>query len=242
MKGKIYIGTSGWLYDHWRGIFYPEEVSKTRWFDYYAEHFDTVELNVSFYRLPKKETFIGWWEKSPKNFLFAVKASRFITHVKRLKDCREPWKLFISHAKGLKEKLGPVLFQLPPNLKVNLDRLESFLKIISKYKVRKAFEFRDESWFCDEVYSLLSKYKTALVLADSPRYPLVEKVTADFVYIRFHGGKILYGSNYSKKELKKWANKIKKWSKKGLDVYAYFNNDAHGYAVDNAMTLKALTG
>jgi len=239
MAGKIYIGTSGWTYSHWKGVFYPADFFERKWLEYYAKHFDTVELNASFYRLPRAQTFINWRERTPENFLFAVKASRFITHVKRLNDCKEPWEVFISRVKKLKEKLGPILFQLSPSMKVDIKRLESFLKILPK-DYRYAVEPRHESWFDEEIYKILKKYNVALCIADSPEFPTAEVVTADFIYIRFHGGKILYGSRYNKKEMQEWAQKIKKWTKAGLDVHAYFNNDASGYAVENAEELKKL--
>ncbi len=254
MKGKVYIGTSGYTYYHWRGVFYPENLPSYKWLEHYTKFFDTVELNVTFYRLPQESTFKSWYRRTPKEFVFVLKGSRFITHVKKLQGVSQATKLFFDRANLLKEKLGVILWQLPPSWKKNIERLESFLKATTKkYEIatrpsgarndnfsRQAFEFRHQSWFCDEVYKLLRKYKAALCLADSPYFPRVEKVTADFVYLRFHGGKILYGSRYSKKEMEVWAQKIKKWTKKGLDVYAYFNNDAFGYAVENAKELKKL--
>lgn len=239
---KIYIGTSGYSYPHWVDVFYPEDLSQGKWLEFYAQHFNTVELNVTFYRLPQEKAFEGWYKKTPKDFLFVVKGSRFITHVKKLTDSEEPLDLLISRAKLLKEKLGIILWQLPPTLKADRRRLEKFLVLCSQFKVcRQAFEFRHQSWFVDEIYELLKKYNLALCIADSPTWPLVEEITADFTYLRFHGGKELYGSNYSDRELKNWASKIKKWQKKNLDIYCYFNNDAYGYAVSNAKTLKKLT-
>jgi uncharacterized protein YecE (DUF72 family) len=240
MSAKTYIGTSGYTYDHWRGVFYPEDLASYKWLEYYMKFFKTVELNVTFYRLPQESVFKSWCKRTPKDFIFVLKGSRFITHVKKLHGTKEAVKLFFNRASLLKEKLGVVLWQLPPSWKKNVERLESFLKVVSHYKVRQVFEFRHESWFCDEVYKLLKKYKVALCIADSPEFPTAEVVTADFIYIRFHGGKILYGSRYSRKEMQEWAKKIKAWTKKGLDVYAYFNNDASGYAVENARELKKL--
>jgi len=242
-KAKIYIGTSGYQYYHWRGLFYPENLISYKWLEYYAKFFKTVELNVTFYRLPPESAFKGWSRRTPKDFIFVLKGSRFITHVKKLNNIREATKLFFDRAKLLKEKLGIVLWQLPPGWKVNADRLEKFLKFVSKDKIRQAFEFRNETWFCSEVYKLLKKYRAGLVIADSPYYPKIEKITANFVYLRFHGGRVLYGSEYSKKELTEWAKKIKKWLRRGLDVYVYFNNDANAYAVKNARELvKLLNG
>jgi len=241
MAGKIYIGTSGYAYNHWRDVFYPSDLPSYKWLEYYTKFFKTVELNVTFYRLPQETAFKDWYKRTPEDFIFVLKGSRFITHVKKLRGVGEAVKLFFGRAGLLKEKLGVVLWQLPPSWKKNTERLDDFLKIISRYKIRQAFEFRHESWFCDEVYKLLQKYKVALCLADSPDYPKVEKVTADFVYLRFHGGEILYGSRYSKKEMREWAKKIIMWKKKRLDVYIYFNNDAFSYAVENAKELKKLS-
>lgn len=237
---KVFIGTSGYIYGHWRRVFYPEDLPSYKWLEHYTKFFKTVELNVTFYRLPQESAFKSWYKRTPEDFVFVLKGSRFITHIKKLHGVKQPVKLFFDRASLLKEKLGVVLWQLPPSWKKNIERLGNFLKIISRYKVRQAFEFRHESWFSHDVYKLLKKYNVALCLADSPYYPKVEKVTADFIYIRFHGGKILYGSCYSKKEMQEWSRKIKKWAKKGFDVYAYFNNDALGYAVENAKELKKL--
>lgn len=236
----IHIGTSGYNYEHWRSVFYPENLPSSKWLEHYVKHFKTVELNVTFYRLPQEAAFKSWYRRTPADFLFALKGSRFISHIKKLKGTKTAIKLFFDRAKLLKEKFGMVLWQFAPGWKVNVQRFLRFLKILKRYKIPQAFEFRNETWFCQEIYGLLKKYNYALVLADSPRYPLVEKLTADYVYIRFHGGKILYGSNYSKKELLYWAEKIKKWKKQRRDVYCYFNNDARGFAVKNAGELKKM--
>ncbi len=240
---KVYIGTSGYSYPHWSdGVFYPSGLPQSKWLEFYAENFNTVELNVTFYRLPAKKVFEGWYGRTPKDFLFVVKGSRFITHIKRLKNIEEPLNLFFGRASALKEKLGMILWQLPPSLKEDTKRLEQFLKLLkAQSKSRYTFEFRNQSWFTEEIYKILKKYNAALCIADSPSFPKEEVVTADFVYVRFHGGTELYGSNYSDKELSNWAQKIKKWTKQNLDVYCYFNNDAYGYAIANAKTLINLT-
>jgi uncharacterized protein YecE (DUF72 family) len=239
----IYIGTSGYNYPHWwNGIFYPSDLPQKKWLEFYAEHFNTVELNVSFYRLPKKEVFQGWYKRTPKKFVFAVKGSRFITHVRRLKDCREPLSLFFYHASPLKEKLGAVLWQLPPRFKFQKERLEEFCVLVStlpRSKLhRHAFEFRDESWFCNEAFAILEDFHFALCMAHGSGLPSIERTTSDFIYLRFHGGEVLYGSDYSDKELKQWAENIQNWRKKGKTAFVYFNNDAYGFAVKNALTLK----
>jgi len=236
---QIYIGTSGFSYQHWENeVFYPKDLVKAKQLEYYSHYFQTVELNNSFYHLPSAKAFQGWYQRTPADFIFAVKASRYITHIKRLKDCRESWQRFIANAKELKEKLGPILFQLPPNCSLDSRRLREFLNLITDYKMRYSFEFRHPSWFDQEVYRLLKKYHIALCLADSVHWPYQEEITADFVYLRLHGSRRLYSSKYTDKELKTWAAKIKKWHKLGKDIFVYFNNDAYGYAVKNALTLN----
>jgi len=240
---KVFIGTSGYIYPHWEGIFYPENWPKTKKLEYYCQHFDTVELNNTFYRLPGEKTFEGWYKKTPKNFIFAVKVSRFITHVKKLVDCNEPWRIFLKRVLILKEKLGPLLFQFPPFLKADEKKLEDFGEMILKEspkELRFAFEFRNESWCNEKIYQILKKFNFAWVVVDSPSWPKIFEVTADFVYVRMHGSKILFGSKYTKKELEDLAKRIKKWQKQNLDVYVYFNNDAHGYALDNTKELLRL--
>lgn len=238
---KIYIGTSGFSYTHWEGgVFYPKGLVKAKQLEYYSQHFQTVELNNPFYHLPLAKTFEGWYQRTPRDFIFAVKVSRYISHIKKLKACAQPWRLFISRAKKLKEKLGPILFQLPPGWQIDVKRLEKFLKILPK-KHQYSFEFRHQSWFGQETYQLLQKHNIALCLADSSQWPYQEEITANFIYLRLHGSHSLYSSKYTNQELKKWANKIKKWLK-NRDVYVYFNNDANGYAVKNAQTLKKMLG
>ncbi len=237
--GKLYIGTSGWSYKHWREVFYPEDLPQSRWLEFYARNFLTVEINSSFYRLPRKETFESWRRKTPKGFIFAVKASHYITHVKKLKDAGEAWERFFENALALDEKLGPILFQFPANWHKNAERLAGFLSILPD-GYRYAFEFRDGSWFNGDIYSLLEKKGAALVIADSPQWPSVLEITAPFTFIRMHGGRILYASNYSTKELSWWAQKVAGYLNRQLDVHVYFNNDAYGYAVKNALQLKEL--
>lgn len=238
-KGSLFIGTSGWVYSHWEGIFYPEDLPSKDKLKYFSQYFKTTEINYSFYHLPRPSTYQNWYLQTPEDFLFAVKASRFITHIKRLSEVKEAWETFIENALNLKEKLGPILFQFPPSFRANeteIKKLEDFLKLITKNKLRYAFEFRHKSWCDKKVYNLLKKYKVVWVIADSPSYPKAEVITADFVYLRMHGSKVLFTSNYTKKELQDLAQKIKKW-RKIADVYVYFNNDAMGYAIENAKEL-----
>lgn len=235
---NIYVGTSGWNYLDWKERFYPKGLSQARWLDHYTKFFNTVELNVTFYRLVKKEVFQGWYRQTPRKFSFVVKGSRYITHIKRLKDCRQPLNLFISNARGLKDKLVAVLWQLPPGFKKDLKRLEAFLRLAKKSGLPQVFEFRHPSWFDREVYALLEKYNSALCIAHSSRYPCVKRITASFTYLRFHGGRVLYGGNYSDRELRQWAGLAKKIKVK--DIFAFFNNDAGGFAVKNAIRFKKL--
>jgi len=279
---KIYIGTSGFSYPHWGdGVFYPKDLPQKDWFLYYTKHFDTVELNVSFYRLPRKEVFAGWRKKAGPDFVFSVKGSRFITHIKKLKDCQEAIERFFEAANGVLKNaevgwrlgessnasvpsgyvphqnrcgtsediasrqpsprsfLNVVLWQLPPGWKVDYSRLKSFLKILPK-TFRHAFELRNPTWDDKKIFDLLRKSKAAIVFQDYPEWPVIEEITTDFVYLRFHGRTSLYSSCYTEKDLREWAGKIRRWVKDGLDVYGYFNNDALGYAVQNAKQLKEL--
>jgi len=244
-KRKLFIGTSGWVYGHWDGIFYPTELPSKDKLKYFSQHFKTAEINYSFYHLPRPSTYQKWYSETPADFLFAVKASRFITHIKRLSGVKEAWETFIENALNLKEKLGPILFQFPPSFRAtpeNIRRLEKFLKCLTpgvKHGLRFAMEFRHKTWCDKKFYNLLKKYKVAWVIADSPSYPKAEEVTADFVYVRMHGSKVLFTSNYTKKELSSLSQKIKKWLKT-CDVFVYFNNDAMGYAIENAKELLKL--
>lgn len=250
MKGKIFIGTSGWLYSHWEGKFYPPRLTNEKKLQYFSEHFSTVEVNSSFYHFPRKSTYQKWWANSFKNFLFAIKVNRTITHLKRLKGIKKIWEEFLENALLLKEKLGPFLFQFPASFSFNdenLERLKNLFEILAEDRkkhqnLRFAFEFRHPSWLEKKIYQLLEKFQMAWVIADSPSWPKAEVITTNFVYLRFHGSKVLFASSYSQKELKNYAQKIKNWAGKGKDVYAYFNNDAWGYALDNARDLlKFLT-
>lgn len=233
-----FIGTSGWVYPHWRGSFYPENLPQKKWLKFYSSHFTTVEINATFYHSMRPETFLNWRKTVGKEFVFSIKASRYITHIKRLKNCRQEVKKFFEGLEGLEGRNHQevILWQLPPNFQVDYKRLIEFLKILPK-NWRNAFEFRDKSWLCQGIYQLLKEKSAALVIQDSPSWPSSEAITADYTYLRFHGGRQLYVSNYSKAQLENWAKKMIEWNKKGIDVYAYFNNDAMGYAVKNAKTL-----
>ena len=235
VKPKYYIGTSGWHYDWWREVFYPAKLPRSRWLEFYSSHFPTVELNNSFYRLPSERAFDNWRDQTPEGFVFAVKVSRFITHIKRLKEVEEPLETFLSRARHLNEKLGPLLYQLPPNMHRNEGRLEAFLKILPG-GLEHVFEFRHESWFDDRVFELLRKYNCGFCSFDMPGMSCPLVATADFAYIRFHGSSGLYYSCYSDEELRDWAERISGLGGVGK-VYIYFNNDAEGYAIQNARGL-----
>jgi len=237
---RILIGTSGWTYPSWRGTFYPEDLPSRRYLEFYAQEFPTTEVNYSFYHLPKPETYAKWAAQVPKGFVFSVKASRLITHTKRLKDVEEPWETFVGNARSLGAHLGPILLQFPPSFRCNLGRLATFLKMAGSSRVRLVFEFRHASWFVEEVYRLLSRHEAALCIADSPGYPRRDVLTAEFTYLRFHGRTQLFASRYSTAELAEEARKIRRYLRGGIDVYAYFNNDAQGYAVENARMLRRL--
>ncbi|MGA9591301.1 MAG: DUF72 domain-containing protein [Salegentibacter sp.] len=238
MSKKIFIGTSGYQYKHWKGDFYPEDMPVSEWFDHYSKYFDTVEINNTFYKMADAETFAGWRKAAPDNFFYSIKYSRFGTHRKKLKDPEGHVNYFMDRAVHLKEKLGAILVQLPPNWKPNIERLEAFLKVTPK-DLRWTVEVRDERWLSEELYEVLRKYNTALVIhdmiADHPR-----EVTADWIYLRFHGKN--YSGSYSKKQLDKIAEDIQDHKADGKDVYVYFNNDLGGHAIRNALSLKEKLG
>lgn len=238
-EGKAYIGTSGWSYPHWRGVFYPKTLSGEAWLEHYATFFETVELNNTFYQLPEAANFRHWYGEVPKRFVFAVKASRFITHMKKLQEPREPLRRFLRRVAILKEKLGPVLFQLPPRFKCNPERLAAFGNHLAP-RHRYTFEFRDATWFVPEVYAILHEKGLAFCIFSLKDLSCPEIITAPFVYLRFHGPGARYGGKYSERELKAWAGRIQAWLVQGLDVYSYFNNDEEGYAVANAARLREL--
>lgn len=235
---KYYIGTSGWHYEHWRGLFYPERLAKAKWLEFYAGHFGTVELNNSFYHLPSEKAFLGWRESSSEDFVFAVKVSRFITHIKRLKNVEEPVENFLSRARLLEGKLGPLLYQLPPNMKCNSEVLESFLSLLPR-GCKHVFEFRNESWINDGIFDILRRYNVGLCIFDMPGFTCPLVATADFAYIRFHGSAGLYSSCYSDEELFRWAENIANLGRNLKTIYIYFNNDAEAFAVKNAIRLMS---
>jgi uncharacterized protein YecE (DUF72 family) len=238
-KGKIYIGTSGWHYKHWKGTFYPQDIKDAEQFSYYSRYFKTVEINNSFYRLPTLKTFTDWKKASPARFIFSVKASRYITHMKKLKADPESISNFFTNAAGLGAKLGPILFQLPPGWKVNVERFSGFLPTLPSAH-RYTFEFRNQTWYTDEIYALLRKYNCAFCIYELERHLTPLQETADFIYIRLHGPGNKYQGSYTKAALKKWAQRCLDWQQQKKDVFVYFDNDQEGYAAFNALQLEEL--
>jgi uncharacterized protein YecE (DUF72 family) len=238
----VRIGCSGWNYGHWRERVYPKGLPPRRWLEHYATLFDTVEVNATFYRLPTRSAVAGWVEGSPRGFLFAVKASRYLTHIKRLTDLGQGVRRFYDRLEPLlrSPKMGPVLWQLPANFHRSDERLAAALGALPPG--RHCFEFRHESWFVPEVYELLRAHAAALVIGDSPERPFqTHELTADWTFVRFHAGSRGRNGNYSARELEAWAKRIDRWRRR-VDVYAYFNNDWEGYAVKNGLRLKELLG
>ncbi len=232
-RGRLRVGTSGYHYDHWRGRFYPPELPQRAWFEHYARTFDTLEINNTFYRLPEGETFAEWGRRAPAGFLYAVKMSRFATHLKKLSDPGEPLRRFLDRARRLREHLGPILVQLPPRWQPDLPRLRAFLAAAGR-RERWAVEVRDPRWLSVATYDALGEAGAALVIHDMlPRHPQVR--TADFVYLRFHGQR--YQGTYPHQALTAWARRIAGWLDEGTDVYTYFNNDDRAYAVYDALDL-----
>jgi uncharacterized protein YecE (DUF72 family) len=234
----IRIGTSGWVYPHWRGLFYPRTLPTKQWFDFYAHEFDTVEVNNSFYRLPTAETFAAWRTQAPPGFCYAIKASRFLTHLKKLLAPEEPLQNFFERAQHLGPTLGPVLYQLPPHWHVNLERFEYFLAALPR-GYQHVVEFRDASWLIEDIFQLMERYQVAHCLHDMSPLHVPLRLTAPLVYIRFHGHPT-YSGDYSDHTLQTWAERLTTWHSEHPDIFVYFNNDVGGYALKNARTLKRL--
>ena len=240
-RGAIHVGTSGWHYRHWKGPFYPVEMRDAQALEQYVRHFNTVEVNNTFYQLPAAETLARWRDAVPSGFQFAVKGSRYISHMKKLKDAQEPLAKFLTRVEVLRERLGPVLFQLPPRWNVNVERLQAFLEALPDQH-RFAMEFRDPSWFDDRVYEALAAHGVSFCIYDLQGEVSPREVTADFVYVRLHGPEGAYAGRYDKNTLAGWAGAVSTWSRQGRAVYCYFNNDQEGYAPANAMELAQMTG
>ena len=241
MRGRIHIGTSGWHYEHWRGPFYPEGIAAKDMLAFYAEHFSTVEVNNSFYRLPGAKAVEAWRDETPSNFIFACKASRYTTHVKRLKDAPQSFEKFFPRVDPLGKKLGPILFQTPPRFPPDPERLAAFVAALPQ-KHSYAFEFRDERWFIDEVREVLTKGNCAFCIFDFGGMQSPMWTTADFAYLRLHGPGAKYQNSYGDKALRDWADQIHAFAATALDVYCYFDNDQSGYAPQNALHLLQIVG
>ena len=234
---KIYIGTAGWNYKHWQGVFYPQDLAQSKWLDYYVDYFSTVEINNSFYNLPKPKTLEKWYNSVPDDFEFSVKASRYITHMKKLKAPRDAVKRFINHMKSLKGKSAVILFQLPPRWKFNGERLRSFIKLLPDDYLY-TFEFRDKSWWNEETFEILESNNSAFCIYELAGTHTPLQITADFVYLRLHGPDGAYEGSYDQATLEQWADKFEQWLGDEHSIYCYFDNDQNGYAVKNAMSLK----
>jgi len=231
---EVFVGTSGWNYKHWKEIFYPKGLAQRKWLEFYCENFSTVEVNATFYRRLKEQTFKRWYEITPKDFLFTIKANRFITHIKKLVDIDEPLANLYKDVAPLKGKLGAILFQLPPSLKYDFKIIKEFLTKLDP-NIKTTIEIRNKSFLTDEFFNLLKEFNIAFCISDTAgRYPLEIKITADFFYIRLHGSKILYRSRYSIDELNNWADHIKGFGRGG---FVFFDNDFDGNAVINAKEL-----
>lgn len=236
---EIRIGCSGWHYQHWISRFYPARYPASRMLEFYTQNFDTVEINNSFYKLPEISTFESWRNSTPQNFQFAVKASRFITHNKKLKQPENALENFLPRAEALDKKLGPILFQLPPKWRINLSRLDDFLAVLPKYH-RYAFEFRESSWNTPDTFALLRRHNAAYCIFELAGFNTPLEVTANWAYVRLHGPGGKYQGSYSHSALRVWASRIVEWSKELRAIYVYFDNDDSAYAAHNAIELRQL--
>lgn len=240
--GELHIGTSGFSYKDWKGLFYPEKLPAAQWLSYYARHYDTVEINATFYRYFERSTFAKWRDQTPADFRFTLKAPREITHVRRLHDIDQQLERFTESIVDLRAKIAVLLWQFPPSFKYDdadsLTALVTFLRRLPD-DYRQVIEFRHQSWFKEEVYEALNNLNAGFVINDSSRFPAAEVLTGDLAYLRFHGPTRLYASSYDTAALLRWAKKIREWLQRGA-VYTYFNNDYGGRAIRNADELKQL--
>lgn len=235
--GQVFVGTSGFVYPHWRGLFYPRDLPQPAWFARYSSEFSTVELNNTFYRLPRADAVDRWRDQSPPHFVFAAKGSRFVTHMKRLLEPERGLGRYFEPVGRLRHKLAVVLWQLPPRWKANPDRLDAFLSAVPR-EVRHAFEFRDESWYADEVCDVLGRHGAAFCEHDIISRP-PPRLTGDFRYVRFHGRTGRYSGRYGPAALAPRARDFARFARRG-DVYVYFNNDTGGHAIADARDLMAM--
>jgi uncharacterized protein YecE (DUF72 family) len=240
-RGKVHIGCSGWNYKHWRGRFYPKELPVKKWFEFYSHVFNTVEINNTFYRLPEVRIFKAWREQAPDGFIYTVKANRFLTHQKKLKDARAPLKKLIDRARYLEEHLGPILYQLPSRWRLNKERLESFIDLLPEDLIH-IFEFREQSWMVEEVFQLLEEHGVFFCVHDLSGLDVPRRTVGKVTYIRFHGTGKKYQGGYTEPMLRNWWNWMGKQVRRGNDLYAYFNNDAAAHAVRDAQRLMEKAG
>jgi uncharacterized protein YecE (DUF72 family) len=240
--GAFHVGTSGWVYRHWRGSFYPEDLAAKRWFAHYRGRFDSVELNTPFYHLPRPTSVARWRDDTPPGFAFAVKGSRFITHNKKLKDPVEPLERFFSLMDGLGGKLAVVLWQLPPSWGFDGERLDSFLSAFRarERERRVCFEFRNQAWYAPASLAILRRWNAGFCIYELAGHTSPLELTADFAYVRLHGPDGKYAGEYGERGLAPWAERIRAWRARGIDVFAYFDNDIGGAAPRDAATLKSL--
>jgi uncharacterized protein YecE (DUF72 family) len=238
-KGGFFVGTSGWSYNHWRGLFYPSDLPQREWFTHYLKYFLSVEINYTFYRLPSSKTFVRWRRQSPPEFVYALKAPRTITHLRKLRRCEESLETFLGRARLLGDRLGPILYQLPPNWHCNLERLADFLELLPR-DLRHVLEFRDQSWHVDPVLDLLKDREVGFCYVSLPGFACPSLVTGRVFYARMHGVGVKYGGLYDEQQLHELAELMCRYRDAGCDTFAYFNNDAEAYAVENAWKLRLL--
>jgi len=238
-RGKFFIGTSGWSYNHWRGLFYPADIPPRQWFAHYTDYISSVEINYTFYRLPTEKTFTHWREREPAHFVYALKAPRTITHLKKLRQPEELLHRFLDRARLLGSKLGPILYQLPPNWHCNVERLAEFLSLLPD-DLQHVIEFRHQSWLCDESFSLLREKGVGFCIVSLPDFPCPYVITGPMVYIIMHGVDVKYGDRYDEEQLDDWARRVVTFLEEGRDTFVYFNNDAQAYAVENAWELQSM--
>jgi uncharacterized protein YecE (DUF72 family) len=242
MLARALIGTSGWNYAGWKDDFYAG-VPRKLWLEYYSEHFNALEVDGTFYHLLRENVAKSWFERTPADFHFAVKGHRYITHVKRLEPPTESLRLQRNSTAALGEKLAVMLWQLPPNLHKDMRRLAAFISMLESWpEVRHAIEFRDRSWFDDEVAELLARQRIAVCQSDAAKWPMWQAITTDLVFVRLHGHESTYASNYQHDSLEQWAGRIRQWLRQRRDVHVYFDNDAKGYAPWNASSLSEILG
>ena len=235
----VRIGTSGWHYPHWRGPFYPPKFPAAKMLEFYARHFDTVELNNTFYRLPPESAAAEWRRGTPAGFVFAAKGSRFLTHMRKLKDAGPGIEHFFERIQPLGRKLGPIVFQLPPRWHVNAERLDAFLEALPRRR-RYAFEFRDPTWHTPEIYGILRRHRAAFCIFEIGGFRSPVEITANFGYVRLHGPGGPYQGSYSRTELRNWTSRLREWECNLKSSYIYFDNDQAGFAANDALTLKQM--